>query len=429
MILLQRLIPKSGGARDVIGLLAGIAIPLSVVLWAAMKANREKRGNDFGRSNLSVAPVVEWTISFLLPLFIVALGGAMFGYWCCSLLHLKSSIGIMLTGAFYMAMCFAVCYFLSASLAVWISGVLGIWGVAWTGYNIYWNYWNTYVVAARNPSIIIGNPLVEFIGSIAPKMMGIAIGAFLGTLVLALLYGRVSPKARTTAAVCLALSVAPVLSATGIGYKAPRGGDVIVHYIFDVQSPDGALRAKSIYDKKRRVISAEYQNARTGISCKHTFKETIRPVAPPTEDGLYLAQELHGKNRVRVLFWDVKRDQVSQIASVPADERALMGRWPKQIWLLRWPDSTIGGLSPDGRFMLLGLSSKIGPGFDDWLIDLKAGKGWLVASNWSYNSLQFTDATWTRDRIILTGDGQVISVDIRTKTSGPLRLSGRGGAR
>ena len=124
---------------------------------------------------------------------------------------------------------------------------------------------------------------------------------------------------------------------------------------------------------------------------------------------------------VRIMVWDAFTGEVK--------ERFRFTGWRGML-----ADYCFTIQSPDNRYLIMTVKSKIGSGGDIWLFDMLLKRATLVVANaegpravenrlQSYYSV-LLDVIWTPKRVILQLEKQNFSVDLQTRKVTPLQIRG-----
>jgi hypothetical protein len=157
-------------------------------------------------------------------------------------------------------------------------------------------------------------------------------------------------------------------------------------------------------------FKVEYENNKTNQKLSRTFKaDSLCPVDIYSARYVYLIEQKHGVDHLNLVVWDILDDRLTNIMSlpkVPLRDGIQMG----SLLSTKVSSGKIGHISPDGKYLLLVLSSLAGDGIDLWAINLQHRTAQIVLPNSIFDA---NEAVWTPEYAVLSGFGNAVKVDLR----------------
>ena len=386
--------------------LAAFGAPLLTAVWAGGKANRAAPAAEFAQAHLPVRPLAGWYASFLVPLLVTALCGAWYGVCseAFSSWHYKnfpptySEVPVdwgyfaptepAVMGAVFLASCFAACYVVAMRTSLLPAVLVGVLLTLRIG----WNFWG--------PSLASWESLWLF-RSLLPIAGAMASFGF------AVLGGKKSRRGVRIAVLCLAaglvlLAVLRELATELDSIERLRSAEARV---CAAEAPDGSFLLETSHrDGLADHIMFELRDRRSGRTRERAFERNTCVIDVRERRYVYLAQQLRGQPRVKILVWDSVTHAAGPLASLPAGRNALPG---KAFWRCS------GHASPKGDYLVLALPTASGSDQSDlWLVDLRSGRSALVLPDQLFAKER---ASWGEGQVILSGHRRAVVVDLEAR--------------
>ncbi|MDO8586029.1 MAG: hypothetical protein Q7T82_03220 [Armatimonadota bacterium] len=407
------LCPRDSDHREYLVFLVAIGPLLVVALYAGRKAEGKGRTNELAVV-LPGKRAATWVTSLIIPLAFTALAGIVYGALnnvlifhdifnsrgpetAYKLLYSRLSLNIVLGWSLVFAACFSACYLLSSAVSIWAALAGGVIGAV-CGVGLL----NGMTGSADGPM----NSFLDLTRDMSGFLnYGLAIVAAcaIGSLIFMLLANRSSLRVRqmTSMGVTAGLILMVVTPKLFVSLRH-SSDETWRNYPSERSSPDGSLTVSMSdgHKARRGEIWLSCRDYRRGMSFEKAFRPPVRVLFAKDVEHVYLAHRLEDRHSFQVFMWNAAEDRVSSAATV----RRSSGP-PNDPWE---PESS---LSPDGHYLLALFGSGLGIGWDLWLIDLRMGKGKMIAANSLY---QLNDVIWTRKSAVFCWQGKLLTIDLRS---------------
>lgn len=371
-----------------------------LTLWAAERAHSRGIGHKGSRIQLPVTAALRWTFTYLIPALVPVAVGAAVGYLIGNSGQTNVPTAVVVPAVvLYMLANFTLSTVVTAALSVIPAIMLGV-------------------------ALLFGAFDMAQIRSSMPLFLGVIAGALLASLVWELsarkqryLLGRIG------AVLALAGFTAGALAMNGMFRPSkPTHFEWQGAYSQNLQSPDRTLmvEAETIRDvntpawgQQKYAGSMIFCDIRSGRTKTQEFPAAAQPIGfinLKSSKAVLLLQQKPGDARVHLLRWG---DSVSEVTQFLVGREALKTRY------------TFAEVSPDGRYALVAFNSKLGVGYDLWLLDLPGQSAALITANtgaaWEYTGL--AHVSWCGDHAILSNVGTALNVDLHTKRAALLHIA------
>lgn len=373
---------------------------LAIAFWAAGRGAGKRQGSEFARSHLPVHPFGEWTASFLVPALVTTALGCWFGFWANKAMPDYPVVWSIQAGALDLVTTYAICYLMSAIISSWAAIVVAALRVA-AGTLI--NVWS---LSPYNASDVLW-----FAGRIA-------LGALLGSLVFTALAQKKSLAFRQAVSLMLLVAVifVPLIGNFDTSWLFPKSERRIFYGGGNTTSQGLAVHVDFVWNKqaaKELHVPKGWwfcENHRTGTLCKREFPERTQLMDIAGEKWVFLALQPRRRGPIVITRWDSTTNRVRKVARIPTKGIAL--------------ETGFNHASPDGSYLLTVMESLIGNGYDLWLVDLKSGRSEIVMPCMEERWLN--QAVFLRDRVIVSGERILVTIDYHTLNVKPLCIPGSG---
>jgi len=351
----------------------------AVILLAAVKSKPNGAENN-PLPGVPVPVLSQWAFSFLMPLAASMLLGAVVGITAADYARYPGS-GYPWASACVFGALFAGCYLISAGWSVWGSIAIGA------------------------PNAFIGISAVESPGiwlNISFWFIRALVAALVGTALFAIMRARHSRRAGAAALAAAALLMI-LASMSNIADEYTQWRDYAPWGLYSglarsVVNPERTLSASCDLWGTETTVTARAFDLTTGpmpnMIAECGIHADVLPVGTFGKRTVYLVQQDRRKKAVRILRWDTEKNKVAAAVEFASARNALMKTAQDSPYQMI-PRS----VSPDGRWVLLGLRSAVGPGLDYWMCDVENGKSHLVICN---THSCYTAFNWQKHRVVLS---------------------------
>jgi len=409
------LVPRLFAYREPIGFVAAMALLAALALWVA-KPDKKRRPEDFGPERLPAGPVTYWSASFLGPAVWVAAAGAWLGLWSSALFGSNHASFLALAWTVFIVALFAGLKFMASALPVWVTAPCAM---AWA----LWACGSLLPIFRDDPAATIRwAKLTTWFNIWAGAAASVAL------LLFAVFRGPWAARVKRAAAIAFVVAVLPGPYAGVVGAAVKDMARPFFDYDYGaISADDGSFFLKSDTRKTPEgLVSLEFNDRRIGRTTTRLLKQRVRALGVREGRYVYLAQAAPGDLNVKVLEWDTRRDRTRVAALIPTRAASLQGRTVLEFMSLLLMD--LGGqaidplsgmfvnagsdrVSPSGDLLAVTLRSTAGTGNDLWMVDLRSGRSVIVLANSLFARDQ---ARWTGRRLILSGQGRLAIVDLKT---------------
>lgn len=366
--------------RQVFEVAGGLCSPSAIMLWAASKGGRSKDEGKLPLAHLPANPTIERLISLVIPLAVSALAGAWLGAVAAG--SASSKAEYMRFGALYMSVAFAGCYLISAAISTW-AGIAA--GIVWAMFGLAW----------------IDNVCRGI--SLDPEMKSFVLRSALGLAVCLVLFLLLAHKKRLRIAQVSSISLLIIVMfgppVYDIFQSIPH--PVVARGFSQLFNSDRSLLIMT-EERSPNKMAVHFVNNISGLSSTKVFDGEVRPIVFDARGYGYLAQHIPKSGQVHIIAWNGKQER--EVARMPAGENA-WGAWVFPI----------GSVSPDGSYFMINLGTFVGEGIDVWIANLRTGETWIAFPN----RYDFTSrVSWLDNKLALSGDEGISTVDLHTKKTG-----------
>ena len=380
---------------QIFGWIIALGLPLLVVLWAAVKAGRQRNGSEFVRSHLPIGAVDGWIASVVPPLIISAIAGVWYAGWTEEfIIGLGRNPNFAYNCGLYFSTCFVVAYVFSLVLSMLPAILVGL--------------FCTFMGMAFVSSTSTSAEAAEF----AAFFMRALIGATVCSLLFSALLNRI--KLIANQVMCLGLLAVIVFAPFAVQKLfGPRQAD-FQEYQYDrsIQTSDGSIVVNAFAYSKAKNVTVVYRDFRNVSSISRTFKRNIEMIDIQDRRYVYLVQQAKGEKYVRLISWDTKTNSLQKVCTIPAGRNALFDSLRLSDY---FSDEELAGKThPDSHYLILALASGMGSGTDIWVIDLYKRKGVVVLPNvYPIRKL----VRWDNHQALLLGCFDTARVDLKTMSA------------
>jgi hypothetical protein len=379
-------------------IITGIGLPLLVILWGVGNGNRNREGHEFAATNLPLWPINDWLASFLATLCTAALLGAWCGGWLVRTTPVFNGISIVRGAesvAVYFACCYAVSYFFSQSVAFFVGILCG-------------------VICAVSALKIFSKGM-EYRTILIT--LWVVIGVSAGSLVYAWLSNKMSPQTRKAAS--FGIVIISVLAIFITSYLPMKQGEETSYQPLNEQSfstPNMyfhiTVSQKSLSKgNKAGSFNVLFEDQEHKQQQNRIFNvDRLCPVDLYGNRYIFFVEQQHKADHLELVRWDVTTNQVNNVISLPKVPLHCGFQISDLLLSSSASGGQIGHISPDGKYLILTLTSAVGGGNDLWIIDLQSKSARIVLPNRIFGA---DEATWTEDGAILTGSGNAVKVNFK----------------
>jgi hypothetical protein len=385
------------------------AVPFSAVLWASEKRKLVKQGRDVLEAVLPVTPTQEWVCSYILPALVVGTCGA-FMHMLHSItpMEVYGSYTTHISAGYALVAGFLVtgsAFMLSLFLSKTVSHLLGILaGTLW-------------ILATSPPIDFNAKASIEVV-----LVTIILIPAALGINELRKYNSRFTKSFGWTVLVVIFM----ITAHAGIVDVINSLQSSIVTFgnnsaDFNLYFPDRTRISAthnvdliSLDDGVGSNISPQDKDMRLKTSVE--FPPTSIAVAYDIYRRVYVFTQRPGDDVITISLWDTTSGTIKEISKmsgrgiIKVDELINTDKYHQWI-------TQPGVADPAGENLLLYTPSRIGNGYDLWLIDISSGEYRMLIMN---HHSSWRKYVWDEDKIYLVGDSKPMEVDTVTARVRPL---------
>lgn len=359
--------PALFAMREIFIRVANMGAFVLLILWAAIKGDREKRGSEYSLTHLPVRPIATWITSFLFPAIIAAALGFWSGGWNNTLSGWQLDNGALLGMLEFLAT-YSFCYYFAAAFSKWLAIIIGVAHVGSGGTLISsWDHTVTWDIDA-----------ILFTISVAAS-------AITASWIFLWLSNRKPLQIRQAISLFIMVFIAFIPAARGIdvswfsGRESDHGGLDWNNY-----RSDAPVKVEEA-NKHGKWYMVDLT---TGRKLYRQIGKSVTPMGIDRRNRAFFVQPA-SKGKMNIIRWDTVENSVRTVAALPAgfDFISVYG----------------SSLDPDGRYLLLFTKSLLGEGQDILLIDLNNGRNRIAMPGTNYENM--LQVVWLKNRVMITLDG------------------------
>jgi len=363
--------------------LAGMATPAAIFIWAAAKANVRSSRREFETTHLPLPAAPEWVASFVFPAIVAAAVGACYGYWGSALGNSGHAGALTLVAMRYFLAGFGTIYVISTVFTVWPATVVSLGWLFFAAYMTDSLFKNPHASPSNLHAIIF--------------LHRAAIAGALGSVVFSipLLKGSLRVRQVTALLLVAGITFGPYVK---LIWSPEPASDLYSRIPAEKSSQDRSLTVKPAELTWGSEPLLSYTDYRSSFSREREFPWETRPIGFGRRGTVYLAQQRPHEKEVTILAWDTSTDHVEDVVRLRAGRKALRGFW-------EWS----GTVSPDGHYVLIGTNSQLGEGTDLWMVDTARKTSAVLLANAPSG---YDEVEWFGDKAIV-GGGKALEVDLK----------------
>lgn len=393
---------------QLLAILASGSVHLALAIWGATRGDSGRSVKEFEFTHLPTSPMLNWGVAIGIPTLASAVLGLWYGFMAQEATSREGLIPLPLIGALDLALTYAVCYFMASLVSLW-AGILI--GMAQLMGGTLIPVWQSEMPTDAYTLIFAGRTLAA---------------GLTGALILAMLRRTASPAAQKGAALGAAVLIlyGPMIvqGLPELLHSTPRVVEPEPRFSASTyQSPDGAVVVAADLNVPRAELEAGrtgimvVDNARNIIGRTVFLHQDIEIIGALRDGRAFLAQQRPGSRTVSIIEWDYVHNRTSTRARLTTGTKALTDRSEGYGGVFLAFHGMEHGLyareiSPDGRYVILGLGALIGSTADIWVMDLERGRSKVAL----LAIPEVVSTVWKSDHVLLGTENGAFRINLRT---------------